>query len=73
MTKQSEWDAYWAEVDRMSNRYSGPSRREQLREENRTIHKTIMLHFDGIDALTKRRSEIEAELAAIDEQVEVAR
>jgi len=73
MTKQSEWDAYWAEVDRMSRAHSRPSRREQLREENRTIHKTIMLHFDGIDALTKRRSEIEAELAAIDEQVEVAR
>jgi hypothetical protein len=45
-------------------------KREQLQEESRTIHKTIMLHFDGIDALTKRQNEIDAEIAVLDAELE---
>jgi hypothetical protein len=71
MMNQIEWDAYWAEVDQMpkQEQYRQPSRREQLHEESRTIHKTIMLHFDGIDALTKRQNEIDAEIEVLDASI----
>ena len=55
-----------------ANAYELAARREQLREESHTIHKTIMLHHEGIAALMKREDEVEAEIAAIDDEMEVS-
>jgi hypothetical protein len=75
MMTKTEWNTYWAEIEEKAERDDPggfKQRREQLHEESRTIHKTIMLHFDGIDSLTKRQNEIDAEIAAIDNEMEVA-
>jgi hypothetical protein len=65
------WNARLAECNARLAMIDGQLKREQLHEESRTIHKTIMLHFDGIDALNKRQGEVDAQIAAIDEQMEV--
>ena len=69
MTPKAEWDAYWEIVERESEPKDVAvlqRRRDSLRDEQKTVRKTINMLMEGVAQWEKRADELDTEIDAID-------